>query len=198
MKKTNENAKWLRGMFYISIVSLVKSAMGFLPISFGGTGDWISRGIMLVMVVCLLKLTPLNARYRKAGIFRAGMLACALFTALLFGSLLLTLAASVFSILSVYQEYRAHEEVTAEMNPALSRSWGKLFYWQIAAAILLSLASTVTAVVLSLSQRVGEVGGISALVITLFNIPQLVFSVFYLVNLKKTIDIVSLGREEGA
>ena len=81
--------KWLRVLMYIAIVSLVNSVVNFLPIVPASVTTWISRGIMVAVVVCMFQLTPANARYKKAGIMRAVMLVCTLITAFVYASSIL-------------------------------------------------------------------------------------------------------------
>lgn len=194
MEKTFDPSKWFRFLMGIAIASLVNSVAGLIPLALGSVTTWVSRGIMLAMAVCMFQLAPLNDRYRKAGIFRAGMLACALFTAFLFGSMAVTIAASVFSFVAVYQEFQAHAEVVFEKNPRLSRNWRSLFYWEILVGILLSLGATATAAILVVSGLQEGAGRISSIVITVLSIPDLVLSVIYVRNLKKTEACVS-GRD---
>lgn len=195
MEKGCEVSGWLRVLTCIAIVSLVNSAAGYLPFVHGDITTWISRGIMLAMVLCMFRLAPVNARYRKAGVFRAGMLVCALITAFLFGSVLLTIAASVLSFLAVYQEFQAHAELVFGADPKLSRNWRSLFYWEIAVAILLSFGSTAAAAILMTSGLQGGAGRISGIVITVLGIPRLVVSVIYALLLKKTTECVSAGEQ---
>lgn len=198
MEKACEVSKWLRILTGIAVVSLVNSAVGYIPFIHGDITTWISRGIMLAMVLCLFRLAPVNARYKKAGIFRAGMLACALITSFLFGSMLLTIAASVFSFLAVYQEFQAHAELVFGADPKLSRNWRSLFYWEIAVAILLSFGSTAAAAILVMSGLQEGAGTISGIVITVLGIPRLVVSVIYALLLKKTTECVSAGEQREA
>lgn len=178
--------KSLRVLMYIAIVSLVNSLINFLPFVPASVTTWISRGIMAAMVVCMFQLAPLNGRYKKAGIFRAMMLSCSLITAFLFGSMLLTLAASAFSILAVYQEYSAHSELVSDKDSNLSRKWHSLFYWVFAAAVLLSFGSSVVALILVMPDlEVGAASRISGIIIGLLKIPQFVIDVVYLLYLKK-------------
>ena len=102
--------KWLRVLMYIAIVSLVNSVVNFLPFVPAALTTWVSRGIMVAVVVCMFQLAPANERYKKAGIMRAVMLVCTLVTAFVYASSVLNLAASILSIIAVYQEYNAQPE----------------------------------------------------------------------------------------
>ena len=63
-------AKWLRVLMYIAVVSIVNSLISFLPAMPASVTTWISRGIMIAMVVCMFRLAPVNERYKTAGILR--------------------------------------------------------------------------------------------------------------------------------
>ena len=47
--------KWLRVLMYIAIVSIVNSVISILPIIPASVTTWISRGIMVAMVVCMFR-----------------------------------------------------------------------------------------------------------------------------------------------
>ena len=138
---------------------------------------------------CMLQLAPVNERYKKAGIMRAVMLGCALFTAFVFGSTLLTLAASIVSIIAVYQEYHGHSELIAEMDAKLSGRWSSLFTWSILAAVLLSFGASVVAVILVLADMEGGASRISAIAIALLSIPQCIIDLVYISYIKKMITL---------
>lgn len=179
--------KWLRVLMYIAIVSLVNSIVNFLPFVPASAATWISRGIMVAMVICLSQMVPLNPRYKKAAIFRTVMLACTLVTAFLFPSNIITLVASVFSIMSVYQEYSAHSELIAELDPKLSKKWHTLFIWGIVLGILVAFGSFFAVLIIAMLEM-NEVTTV-AIIVGLISVPQLVIDVVYLQYLKKMIDI---------
>ena len=187
--------KWLRALFYIAIVSLVNSVVDYFPFIPASISTWVSRGIMAATVFCMLQLAWKNKRYQKTAIFRAVMLGCALITSFLFGSYLLTIAASIFSILAVYQEYSAHAELVAERNAALSRKWHKLFYWELAAAMLLSFGSTLAVFLLMSTDVQLDVSRISGMVTMLLKIPQFVIHVVRLLFLRKMIALFLTDEE---
>lgn len=188
------NAKirvWLPALMYIAIASLVNSVMTYFPFIPASLSTWISRGIMLAVIVCMFQLAPVNVRYKKAGIFRAVMLGCSLVTSFLFGSVILTLAASIVSIIAVYQEYNAHSEVIAGMDAKLSRRWHSLFNWSILAAVLLSFGTSIVAVILVLTDMEGGASRISSIAIGLLSIPQCIIEVLYILYIRKMIAIFS-------
>lgn len=175
--------KWLQVLIYISIVSLINSVLNFLPFVPAAVTTWISRGIMVAMVICMFQLAPVNARYKKAGIMRSVMLGCTLITAFLWASSILTLAASILSILAVYQEYSAHSELIADKDLKLSRKWHSLFNWGILAAVLVSFGSIVAVLIVSMLET--DAVRTSAIIVGGLSIPQLVIDVVYLLYLKK-------------
>ena len=179
--------KWLRVLMYIAIVSLVNSVVNFLPFVPAALTTWVSRGIMVAVVVCMFQLTPANERYKKAGIMRAVMLVCTLVTAFVYASSVLNLAASILSIIAVYQEYHGHSELIAEMDAKLSGRWSSLFTWSILAAVLLSFGASVVAVILVLADMEGGASRISAIAIGLLSIPQCIIDLVYISYIKKMI-----------
>ena len=174
--------KWLRALVYIAIVSIVNSAISILPIIPASVTTWISRGIMVAMVVCMFRMAPVNERYKKAGILRAVWLGC-MIASLVFMPSILVLAASILSIIAVYQEYSAHSEVVADKDAKLSRNWHSLFNWSIVTGLLVGFGSVVTALIASFAGV--EITRITAIVTGILGIPQLVIEIVYLLYLKK-------------
>ena len=189
----NENMKyakirvWMPVLMYSALASLINSVISYFPFIPASLTTWISRGIMLTMTVCMFQLTPVNERYKKAGILRAVMLGCALFTAFISGSTILTLTASIVSIIAVYKEYSAHSELVADKDAKLSGRWHSLFTWSILAAVLLSFGATAVAVILVLADMEGSASRISAITIALLSIPQCVIDIVYIAYIKKMI-----------
>lgn len=178
--------KWLRALVYIAIVSIVNSVISILPIIPASVTTWISRGIMVAMVVCMFRMAPVNERYKKAGILRAVWLGC-MIASLVFLPSILVLAASILSIIAVYQEYSAHSEVVADKDAKLSRNWHSLFNWSIVTGLLVGFGSVVTALIASFAGV--EITRITAIVTGILGIPQLVIEIVYLLYLKKMSEI---------
>lgn len=181
--------KWLRVLMYIAIVSLINSLLNFLPIIPASVTTWISRGIMVAMVICMFQLAPANERYKKAGIMRTVMLSCILITTFLYASPVLTLAASILSIIAVYQEYNAHSELVADQDAKLSRKWHSLFNWSIGSAVLVGFGSVAATLIVSMTEM--ETVRIVIIINYILSVPQLVIEVVYLLYLKKMIAIFS-------
>lgn len=185
--------KWLQVLIYIAIVSLLNSAISYLSFVPAAFTTWVSRGIMLAMVIAMFQLAPLNGRYRKAGIMRAVMLACALITAFFFGSSFLTLVASIASIISVYQEYHAHSEIIADLDRKLLGAWQSLFNWSVISAVLVSLGASIVAVILVLTNMEANASRISSITIGLLKVPQCVIEIVYMLYLRKMIALFAEG-----
>lgn len=145
---------------------------------------------MVAMIVCMFRLAPVNAHYRKAGILRAVWLGCMLASLFLLPSILI-LTASILSIIAVYQEYNAHSEVVAEKDAKLSRNWHSLFNWSIVTGLLVGFGSAVAALIASFAGI--EITRITAIVTAVLSIPQLVIEVVYLLYLKKMLSPGVIG-----
>ena len=184
--------KWLRILMYIAIVSLVNSVVNFLPFVPAAVTTWISRGIMVAVVICMFQLTSANARYKKAGIMRAIMLVCTLITVFVYSSSILNLAASILSIIAVYQEYNAHSELIADKDSKLSGKWHSLFMWGLIAGILVGFGSTVTVLILTLMES--DVVRLTAIIVGVLSIPQMILDLVYMLYLKKMISIIDNGE----
>ena len=178
---------WLPVLMYCAFASIINSIITYFPFIPASLTTWISRSIMLAVTICMFQLAPVNERYKKAGIMRAVMLGCALFTAFISGSTILTLTASIVSIIAVYQEYHGHSELIAEMDAKLSGRWSSLFTWSILAAVLLSFGASVVAVILVLADMEGGASRISAIAIGLLSIPQCIIDLVYISYIKKMV-----------
>ena len=174
--------KWPRVLMYIAIVSIVNSVISILPIIPASVTTWISRGIMVAMVVCMFRLAPVNECYQKAGILRAVWLGC-MIASMFFLPSILILTASILSIIAVYQEYSAHSEVVADKDAKLSRNWHSLFNWSIVTGLLVGFGSMITALIASFAGV--EITRITAIVTGILSVPQLVIEIVYLLYLKK-------------
>ena len=186
--------KWLRVLMYIAIASLINSVINNLPFVASTVTTWISRGIMVAMIVCMFQLAHANERYQKAGIIRAVMLVCTLITAFVKGTSVLTLAASILSIIAVYQEYNAHSELIADKDSRLSGKWHSLFGWSLVAAVLVGFGSTVTVLILSLMGM--DTVRLTAIIIGILSIPQMILDVVYMMYIKKMISAFEEGKAQ--
>lgn len=180
--------RWLRILFWIHIASIALSLISALPINTGFT-TWISRAITAAVMLCLFQLAPACGRYRKAAVFTAVSLDLILIATLLFSSPLLTLAASIFSILAAYQEYSGHSDTVAEADPKLSRNWHSLFNWQLIVGVLTSFVSMVAVIVLAALEM--NAAAITALIAGALSLVSMILQIFYLMYLNRMIKIYS-------
>lgn len=186
--------KWLRVLFYIAITSLANSVVNYLPFVPADVTTWISRGIMIAMIVCMFHLSPVNGRYRTAAILRTIWLATLVAGTLLRIRATLIVGTSILSVIAVYQEYHGHSEMIAEMDENLSKRWNSLFLWSFIAPLLLSIGSSVAMVTATFMNL--DVSKITAITTGVMRIPQYVIDVVYLMYLKKMIGILT-ARIEG-
>ena len=179
--------KWLRVLMYIAIVSLVNSIVNYVPFVPASVTTWISRAIMVAMIVCMFQLASANGRYKTAAILRAIWLGTLLLGTLLHIPSVLVLSTSILSIIAVYQEYHGHSEVLAEKDTVLSAKWKGLFIWSIIAPLLLSIGSSAAMVISSFMNL--DVAKVTAITTGIMRIPQYVIDVIYLLYLKKMLSI---------
>jgi len=179
--------KWLRVLMYIAIVSLVNSIVNYVPFVPASVTTWISRGIMVAMIVCMFQLASANGRYKTAAILRAIWLGTLILGTLLHLPSVLVLGTSILSIIAVYQEYHGHSEVLADKDTVLSAKWKGLFIWSFIAPLLLSIGSSVAMVISSFMNL--DVAKVTAITTGIMRIPQYVIDVIYLLYLKKMLSI---------
>ena len=179
--------KWLRVLMYIAIVSLANSIVNYVPFVPASVTTWISRGIMVAMIVCMFQLASSNGRYKTAAILRVIWLGTLLLGTLLHIPSVLVLGTSILSIIAVYQEYHGHSEVLAEKDTVLSAKWKGLFIWSFIAPLLLSIGSSAAMVISSFMNL--DVAKVTAITTGIMRIPQYIIDVIYLLYLKKMLSI---------
>lgn len=181
--RENLPVKWLRYLFYVQIAGIAVSLLGWVSSS-EALNVWLGRAVTLGVVVCMYQLSPMDSHYKKSFILRGVMLILTLITYLLHSSMLLTLAASVLSILATYQEYHAHSELVAQQDEQLSGRWSSLFIWE----ILVSVLTTVLTMAATLILVMGEIGTSAtvAIITVIMKLVSLVLRVLYLVYLNRT------------
>lgn len=182
---------WLKGLLWLHFASITASILRALLVRDTAI-FWLQQLIVLGVILCLFSLRPLNEGYRKAAIFRAGMLACNLLSALpgLPLGTLLTLAASVLSVLSVYHEFRSHAALVRDWDKRLAVKWKKLFIW----AIVLPLISFAATLVIALMGVLvpAALGPMSALLVWIVLILEILLEMLYINNLRQTINLVPI------
>ncbi len=181
MEETYTPAKWLRYLFYIHIASIVVSWIK------ADWNIWVSAALTVGTALCLYKLAPMGARYKKAAVYTAVVIGMSLPALFLDAAAIMTLAASIFSILAAYQEYNGHSELVARKDTKLSGNWHSLFTWEIVVGVISALLATTAAVILVL----GEVAtaAITGIVTLLLNGVSLVLGILYLVYMNRTIKL---------
>ena len=186
-------AKWLRVLMYIAMAGLVNTFIGipsFIPTVIT---SWISRILMAVMVFTMFKLAPANARYKKAGIQRAIVLALTIATDLLHSGAILTLIAGTLAIVADYQEYHGHSELVEEKDHQLSGKWTSLFMWSIVVGLLLGFTSTAAGMFAAMTGI--DTMKATIMIAAILAIPQYVIEIIYILYLKKMVAIFSEGND---
>ncbi len=186
--KTHAATKWLQMMFFLMLANMINSGITMIPAVPAALTAWIGRGTMIAMIFCTYQLSPFNEHYRKAAIYRGIMAVCTLAVTFLFRSTVLTLAASILSIIAVYQEYTAHGEMIQEKDPKLAGKWRSLFFWGLAAGILISFGTMIAAVVLAVMELPDA--DAAAWVLVVLSVPQLVIDLIYLGYIRNMIGLL--------
>ena len=132
--------KWLWLLFWLVIPSVVGSLMtnetviSLLP-ALELPGRIINTATLIAYALILLKLSRENGHYRTSGICSLVVVALGIPTALFPemgpASILLALPSAGAAIAGEYHEYKAHQEITDELDPDLSENWGRLWKWYI-------------------------------------------------------------------
>ena len=188
--------KWIRILMYIAITSLVNSLANYIPVVPADVTTWISRGIMVAMIVCMFQLAAANRRYKISAVLRTIWLGTLMVGTLLRIRATLIVGTSILSVIAVYQEYHGHSEVIAEMDENLSDKWNRLFIWSFIAPLLLSIGSSVAMVTATFMSL--DVAKITAITTGVMRIPQYVIDMIYLMYLKNMIGILTERSEGGS
>lgn len=182
---------WLKGLLWLHFASIAVSILRAL-LAHDTVIFWLQQLLFLGVILSLFSLRQLNDGYRKAALFRAVVMACNLLTALPWLPLgtLLTLAASVLSVISLYQECKAHAALVRDWDKGLAVKWKKLFIW----SIILPLISLAATLVMALMGMVlpAALGAISVVLVWILLILQILLEMLYIRNLRRTIDLVPI------
>ncbi len=186
-------AKWFPVLIYAAIASIANTALNLLPFVPSVLTTWISRGILVVVMVCMFALAPLNKRYKRSAIARLILLAYYLAASIFqIGSASTALAASLFPLFATYSEYCAHSELIAQKDIQLSRKWHSLFNWSLLVSLLVGFGSVMGTLILVMLEM--NAAQITAGILTVLSIPQLVIDVVYVLYLKK---MLSTLKDDG-
>ena len=169
----NSPVKWLKYLLYVGIAAFLTYLLGgFLPETLS---RWASHAFSAAVLYPLLRLIPHNARYKKALLFAGAALILNLL-----GIQSLALAASLCGIVGHFQEYYAHGELGAQVEPALAGKWSILFWIQFAVELAGFL-------LVNLLIPGGTVSAFAAMGTVAVSLVSVVLRVVYLVYLYRTI-----------
>lgn len=172
-------AKWLRILFYAHIATIVKTFVSYLPIA-GTWTVWLGWAICALCCVCLFLLAPANAGYRKAAIFLAAQLGCALLSALFIP--VLTYATLPLSVICCYFELHSHAQLVENQDSNLSKIFRSLFIWNLLVSAL-SMAASALLTVLGFANV--DITLLANIISRIMLSCGLVFDVLYLVFLHR-------------
>lgn len=194
--------KWLRVLFYVHIGSLVITAINAVS-DLDTITIWVGRVLSAALIWAMFQMREANPRYRGAAVAYTLVLVCGLATAFLSintVSVLVTLAASVCSLVASYQEYHAHSEVVEEQDEKLSKQWSHLFWVEILVGLGISLLSTVATLVLVSAEM--DSATITTIIFAVTSIINLLLGLLYLLYMNRTLKLletredVTYGEEE--
>ena len=171
-------AKWLWLLLWLLVPQIIGELM---------TEDFVVEAIpalrvpgLALQAVCLvaecfilLKLSALEERYKYAAICRFAGLGLTLLAQFLTGgeaatwTLLLTVPASILSMIAVYNTYHAHAAAIGDFEVELAYKWEMLWKWEIG-ALLVSLGAILLTVIAPLLGLLALLAGaIASLVISI-------------------------------
>ncbi|MBQ8518446.1 MAG: hypothetical protein IJ455_02425 [Agathobacter sp.] len=183
---TNNKAlfmKWAQILFYVQCAALVASLIAELPF-IGSWFGWIIRIISIATIFVIFKLSPVNARYRKAAIFMG--ISTVLLVFLANELWILVLVGAICSIIGKYQEYIGHSEVIAGIDDKLSNNWHSLFNWDLWGGLVVSFIVAIGTVVLAVTTS-SEIGVETTTVI--LDGYHKILDIVYLVFLKRMLTV---------
>lgn len=175
-------ANLLRKLYHTAMAALAVSlASNFL---LPGLARWIGLGLNVYIIYLMIQLKQENDRYRKAAIFYGIALG-----GNLLGVGLFSLIGSICALVAQYQEYHGHSELVSDWDPKLSGRWSGLFWFQLAATLILSLLTGIVSGILIVFSGMDEttMTVIATLVVAAIS---LILQGVYLVFLKRTIKVL--------
>ena len=140
-------ARWFKALLLCQTAELCTEVLDLFGI-LSGVAVWTSRIAAAVVIVTLAQMAETNPRYRKAAVFHAVALAGGVLVRLGLGVLALVL--SVCSLVAMYHEFGAHEQLLAPLDETLAARWHSLFYWKLFGGLLAAVVGMVPALVLTL------------------------------------------------
>lgn len=206
--------QWLYILLYLQIAVLVLSLLDYIPIN-TSLFQWLKRLCNASSLVCLFMLAAAGKRYMRAAILGSVQFILSLSQAvmqfliqllLLQGMIgteditkysdipaALNLVAMVAGIIYTYQLYHAHGDLIRDLDATLSRKWGCLFVWYLAAGILTTVASMIFATVYK-NWGLNSTTVIS-MFYTLIAVPGQVIILISIIYLNRTIQVIENQEE---
>lgn len=214
LKNRIDLIKWLRTLLYCQIAVLAISLLDYIPIG-ASLFTWLKRICQAGVIMCLFSVAFAGKRYLAAAIFGSVQLVLTVaqsviiffFQLLMMQGILsmdnfeswsnfcavLNLIAMVASWIYTYQLYHAHGDLIKEQDATLCRKWYHLFFWSLAAGILISVASMIFSTIytdMGLNNQT-----ILSLFYSLINIPSQVIMLMGIIYLHRTIQIIQNQEE---
>lgn len=206
--------KWLKILLYCEIAALAFSLLDYIPIG-SGLLIWLKRICQGGSLVCLFAVAFAGKRYLTAAVFGSVQLVLTVaqsviiffFQLLMMQGILsmdnfeswsnfcavLNLIAMVASWIYTYQLYHAHGDLIKEQDATLCRKWYHLFFWSLAAGILISVASMIFSTIYTNMGLNNQT--ILSLFYSLINIPSQVIMLMGTLYLHRTIQIIQNQEE---
>ena len=178
--------KGTKHLFYIHIATLIVSLLIEFPI-IGSVFGWVNIILSIGIAFLLFQMAPVNDRYRKAALCMAVASGATIITKFA-DSDILTLAASICSLITVYQEYKGHSEMMKGVDYKLADKWHGLFYWQILGGFLLGILGTPILILLGLVVVIDAnlLAGVLVIIVLCFDI---IMEILYLRYMKRMHEI---------
>lgn len=189
-RKTERLAKWLWGLFWLVIASLVINFMFSIMESLPGmkvVGELVSAGFSIGYALILLKLDRDSYCFKVSGICKiicvAFNLIGLLFTDTLFPTLFM-LGALIPSFVAQYQEYMGYSEVTENVDEDISRKWRAVWFLSLgsligmAAGLILTLFGSLFGAFLTLVAAVTTLVAEVMKIVYLYKTAQLFRSIY--------------------
>lgn len=181
-ENVNTPVKWLKYLLYVGIAAAVNALLGAALL--GNLSSWLGYAISAASIYLMYRLIGSNVRYQKAALFSGVALVINLV-----GIQLLSLVASICTIVAQYQEYHAHGELVAERDSELARKWNSLFWLQFAVELIAGVLISMVVAVMAAAGGL-ESAPVIAIATVAASFVAAILRVLYLVYLNRTIKAV--------
>lgn len=177
-----KQALWFRILMYIAIATLANTIIGMFSFIPAMVTSMVSRILTAALAVCTLKLAQGSVRYKKSALIRAFALVVIIAAEALHIGTVLTLPASLLSLIAMYHEYQAHSERAAEKDHELSGKWSRLFLWRILSGVVVGFGTTAAVMLTAVAGMDADKAAVLAAVI--LAVPEYIIDIAYILNLK--------------